>query len=104
MKTESTLDIQTLEQALVRTIRTLHPRRVVEVLDFARWLQTQPAVDEFTAEMLTAEELEEEEKAWQAAYDANREEFRAMARDALNELDRGETLGMVVREGKIHPQ
>lgn len=104
MKTESALDIKRLEKSLMETIRTLHPRRVAEVLDFARWLQTQPAVDEFTAETLTAAELEEEEKAWQAAYDANRDEFRALAREALSELDAGETMGMAVRDGKIYPE
>lgn len=101
---DSTPDVKTLEQALVRTIRTLHPRRVAEVLDFARWLQTQPEVDQATAETLTAAELEVEERAWQAAYEANREEFRALARKALEELDAGETLGLVVRDGKIYPQ
>lgn len=101
---DSTPDVKTLEQALVRTIRTLHPRRVAEVLDFARWLQTQPEVDQATAETLTAAELEVEERAWQAAYEANREEFRALAREALEELDAGETLGLVVRDGKIYPQ
>ncbi len=93
-----TLDIQSLEQALVGTIRTLHPRRVAEVLDFARWLQTQPEVDEFLTEGLSPAELDAEEEAWQAAYAANRDEFRAMAHDALDELDAGETLGMAVRE------
>lgn len=101
---DSALDVKTLEQSLMRTIRTLHPRRVAEVLDFARWLQTQPEVDEFTTETVTAAELEEEEKAWQAAYEANRDEFRALARKALAELDAGDTLGMVVRDGKIHPK
>lgn len=101
---DSPPDVKTLEQALVRTIRTLHPRRVAEVLDFARWLQTQPEVDQATAETLTAAELEVEERAWQAAYEANREEFRALAREALEELDAGETLGLVVRDGKIYPQ
>ncbi|MBI4671858.1 MAG: hypothetical protein HY741_09365 [Chloroflexi bacterium] len=104
MKTETSLDLKTLETSLIETIRTLHPRRVVEVLDFARWLQTQPAVDEFSTEQLSAEELEAEDQAWQAAYTARRDEFRAMAREALQELDAGETLGMVVRQGKIHPQ
>lgn len=104
MKTDSTLDVKTLEQSLIHTIRTLHPRRVAEVLDFARWLQTQPVVDEMTMETVTAAELEQEEKAWQAAYAANRDEFRALAHEALAEFDAGETLGMVVREGKIHPK
>jgi hypothetical protein len=104
MKTDSTPDVKTLEQSLMRTIRTLHPRRVAEVLDFARWLQTQPEVDEMTAETVTAAELEAEEKAWQAAYEANREDFIALAREALAELDAGETMGMVVRDGKIHPK
>jgi hypothetical protein len=67
-------------------------------------LQTQPTVDDFTTEMLSPVEREAEELAWQATYNANRDEFRAMAQEALNELDAGETLGMVVRAGKIYPE
>ncbi len=69
--------------------------------DFARWLHTQPVSDEFLAEDVTAAELEAEEAAWQATYEANKESFRALARQALRELDAGETLEMTFTGGKL---
>lgn len=89
------------EQILIKTIRQLQPGRATEVLDFARWLEAQPTLDELLHEDVTPDELEQEEKAWEQAYLANREEFRAMARQALDDLDAGETLEMVIENGKL---
>lgn len=46
-------------------------------------------------------ELEREEKKWEQTYNANRDDFRAMARQALADLDAGETLEMVIAGGKV---
>jgi len=91
----------TLELTLIDVVRTLHPRRVVQVLDFARWLQTQPASDEHLSERAAQMELELEDKTWEQLYLANRDDFRAMARQALADLDAGETLEMVIVGGKV---
>ncbi len=65
---------------LIKTVQTLSHRRARPVLDFARWLQTQPTFPE-----------SEEDEIWEAAYMQNQDEFRAMARQALRDLDEGET-------------
>jgi len=91
----------TLELALIDVVRTLHPRRVVQVLDFARWLQTQPAPDEELSERAAQIEMELEERAWEQIYLAHRDDFRAMAHQALVDLDAGETLEMVIVGGKV---
>ena len=39
--------------------------------------------------------LELEEKAWEQVYLANRDDFRAMAHEALVDLDAGDTLEMI---------
>ena len=62
MKSQATPNVSAFEQALINTIRSLQPNRAEQVLDFARWLQTQPVV---TDEEITEEELELEEEAWQ---------------------------------------
>ncbi len=92
------------EQLLLEAVKTLPPQRVNQVLDFARWLQTQPATEEVEGEESTEAELEAEEAAWQRTYMANREEFRSMARQALADLDAGETLEMVIEDDKIYPR
>jgi len=91
----------TLELALIDVVRTLHPRRVVQVLDFARWLQTQPAPDEDLSERVAQLDIELEERAWEQIYLANRDDFRAMAHQALVDLDAGETMEMVMVDGKV---
>ena len=42
--------------------------------------------------------MELEEKAWGQVYLANRDDFRAMAREALVDLDAGDTLEMIIRK------
>jgi hypothetical protein len=100
METQPILSSPTFEQALIKIVRALHPHRAAQVLDFARWLQTQPAPDK-KEEEITPDELECEEKAWEQTYLANRDHFRAMAKQALNDLEAGETMEMVVENGKI---
>jgi hypothetical protein len=101
METQQKLSSAVFEQALITIVRTLPPRRAAQVLDFARWLQTQPAPDKKFEEELTPDELEREEKAWEQVYMANRDHFREMAREALKDLEAGETLEMVIENGKI---
>ena len=91
----------TLERALIDVLRTLPPRRAMQVLDFARWLQTQLAPDEEVSDSAAPVEMELEEKAWQQIYLANRDDFRAMAHQALVDLDAGETLEMAIVGGKV---
>lgn len=86
------------EKKLLELLRALPPQRVSQVLDFARWLQTQPLEDEDLAE------LETEDAAWEASYLENRETFRAMAQEALVEAETGATLDMVIEAGHIRPQ
>jgi hypothetical protein len=52
---------------------------------------------------MTPAELELEEKAWQQFYLANQDEFRAMAQDAIRDLEVGETLDIVIENGTIMP-
>lgn len=79
MTTQSARQPAALELALIDVVRTLPSRRVLQVLDFARWLQTQLAPDEDHAAQAA---MEQEEKTWEQAYMANRDDFRAMARQA----------------------
>jgi hypothetical protein len=51
MTTQSARQPAALELALIDVVRTLPSRRVLQVLDFARWLQTQLTSDEDHAAM-----------------------------------------------------
>lgn len=104
MTAQLIVDLPVTERMLLETVRDLPSQRVAQVLDFARWLRTQSTADEFLDEDMTEIDLEAEEAAWQATYEANKESFRAMARQALSELDAGEAMEMVVVDGKIYPR
>lgn len=104
MKSQLAVDTPTTERLLLETVRGLSTQRVAQVLDFARWLHTQSTSDNLWEEDITEAELEAEEVAWQTTFEANKETFRAMSREALDELDAGETLEMVLADGKIQPR
>lgn len=104
MKSQSTFPVSTFEKTLIETIRNLQPRRAEQVLDFARWLKTQAESTTLVDEEISEEELEQEEKAWEQAYLENRNEFRAMAQEAIRDLEAGDTLEMVIENGKISPK
>ena len=72
------------ENALLGAVRGLPPQRVVQVLDFARWLQTQPDLSASFTD-IEIEDLVAEDDLWDQFYLENRETFRAMAREALEQ-------------------
>ncbi len=100
------------EQALIEIIRTLDPYRISQVLEFARWLQIQLPLAKWGDEELTEADLKAEEEAWLQVYLESKDKFRAMAREnkdrfctmarqALSDLDAGETLEMTRENDKI---
>ena len=101
METETLQPESAVEQALIKTIKTLNIHQALQVLDFARWLQTRPIFDPVVGEEISEADLELEEKVWEQTYLANRDSFRAMAQEALSDLEAGNTLEMVVEDGKI---
>lgn len=101
MTTKSAHLPASLERTLLDVVRALPSGRALQVLDFARWLQTQLSPDEDAGGNTDQAEMEQEEKAWEQTYNANRDDFRAMARQALADLDTGETLEMVIADGKV---
>lgn len=104
MTTQSAQLPASLERTLLDVVRALPSGRALQVLDFARWLQTQLSPEENEGSKAAQAEMEREEKVWEQTYNANRDDFRAMARQALADLDAGETLEMVIAGGKVKAQ
>lgn len=88
------------EEALLGAVRGLPPQRAVQVLDFARWLRTQAEPGESLTDD-TTEKLQVEEALWDQVYLENRETFRVMAREALEQYEAGETQEMFIRDGRL---
>jgi hypothetical protein len=100
MTTQFTGLLVGFEEALLGAVRSLPPQRAVQVLDFARWLRTQPGPGESPGDDAT-EHLQVEEALWDQVYLENRETFRMMAREALEEYDAGETQEMFIKDGRL---
>ena len=81
------------EQTLIDTVRKLPPRRAAQVLDFARWLQTQPDEDD---EWLndSEEQMQAEDALWDSAYARHKDKFAALSEAARAEIAAGETQPM----------
>ena len=93
------------EQAIVNVVRALSARRAAQVLDFARWLQTQAQSDNDSAQDdLLDDDIEMEEQIWENSYLASREKFRLMAREAIAEFEAGATLEMIIEDGQVKTQ
>jgi hypothetical protein len=89
------MDIQTSlqpaahEQILLKIVRTLPPERVMQLLDYARYLQAQtiPGAD-FLETDETEEEIEADEALWDAQFAASDKLFEKMA-DAVRAARHG---------------
>jgi hypothetical protein len=100
--TTQSVDLQIgFEDALLGTVRGLPPQRAVQVLDFARWLRTQSESDEWLVEEFTEDNAQAEDARWDQFYAQNRDTFRAMAREAVEQYEAGETQEMGIKEGKL---
>jgi hypothetical protein len=84
INTQSTVIQVGIEEALLGVVRRLPPHRAVQVLDFARWLQTQPEPSLWLTD-IEIEDLAAQDDSWNQFYLENRETFRAMAREALEQ-------------------
>ena len=67
-------------------------------MDFARWLRTQGA-GTYNATEMDATQLARDESAWRIAYHVRRDEFRAMARQAVADYAAGGTTEMAIEDG-----
>ena len=95
-------------QAIAALVAQLPVEQAMQVYDFVLDLQlrgvdatSDKAISKRLQRNVEQIEMEHEEKAWERAYTANRDAFRAMAQQALSDLDAGETLELVIENGKI---
>jgi uncharacterized protein YcaQ len=104
MSVQTTSETSAHEQVLINIVRTLPMERVMQILDFARYVQsqTQEALD------LLDEEDEEtilaDEARWDAQFAATQNELKIMAEEVRAEIYAGRTQPMVfTKDGRIAP-
>ncbi len=105
MGMRTTLQPSVYEQALISIVRTLPVERVVQVLDYARYIQSQ-AIEDFGLldEDETDGEILADEAHWDAQFAATQDGLEKMAEKVRADIGAGRTMPMVFRkDGSIAP-
>ena len=106
METQTVSKSVTNEQKLVEIIRRLPPERVIEVVDFAQFLEFQTTKDGVLDEDVSEEQISAENARWDAllALDESQRLLEKMADEALAEIQARRARPMVFTEdGEIAP-
>ena len=93
------------EQALIRIVRALPVERVMQILDFARYIQSQ-TIEDFGVldEDGTESEILADEAEWDVQFAATQDGLKKMADKVRADIRAGRTMPMVFTEdGGIAP-
>jgi hypothetical protein len=92
------------EQALIGIVRALPVERVVQILDYARYIQSQVGEDFALDDGETAEQVLADEARWDAQFAGSQDELAKMADQVRAEIHAGQTQPMVfTKDGRIAP-
>lgn len=97
---ETTLPLSSYEEILMGIVRSLPAERVVQILDYARYIQSQ--TDGQLNEDETEEEIRADEAHWNSQFAATQDGLKKMADKVRAEIRAGRTMPMVFsKEGKM---
>jgi hypothetical protein len=93
-------------QALINIVRKLPVERVVQILDYARYIQSQTIEDlGFLDDDETEEETLADEAHWDAQFAATQDGLKKMADKVRADIRAGRTMPMVfTKDGRIAPE
>lgn len=105
MATQAVLQPVVYEQTLMSIVRTLPRERVAQVVDFARFMQSQVLSNEvFIDEEETDEEIRADNERWDATFAASGDTLRMLAKQAREEIRAGRSKPMIFTDdGRIAP-
>ena len=97
---ETTLQLFAYEEILMNIVRSLPAERVIQILDYARYIQSQ------TDKLITKDETEEEiiadEEHWNSQFAATQDGLKKMADKVRADIHAGRSMPMVfTKEGRI---
>ena len=106
MKVKTALQPSAYEQALISIVRTLPVERIVQILDYARYIQSQTIEDfGFLDDDETEEEILADEARWDAQFAATQDDLKKMADKVRAEIRAGRTMPMVfTKDGRLAPE
>ena len=100
---KSALQSSAYEQALLRIVRTLPIERVVQILDYARYIESQAVEDfEILHDDETKEEIIADEARWEEQFAATQDGLKKMTEKVREDIRAGRTSKMVFKnDGRI---
>jgi len=97
---ETTLQLFAYEEILMNIVRSLPAERVIQILDYARYIQSQS--DKLITEDETEEEIIADEEHWNSQFAATQDGFKKMADKVRSDIRAGRSMPMVfTKEEKI---
>jgi hypothetical protein len=105
METQTALQQSAYKQALINILKTLPVERVAQIVDYARYIQSQASEDfGFLDEDETKEEILADEARWDTQFAATQDGLKKMAEKVRADIRAGHTMPMVfTKDGKIAP-
>ena len=111
MKMQTAFQISVYEQTVINIIRNLPPERILQLIDFARFLEFQSVhkngddpLDKEETE--TEEEIRTSEEKWDELFDKPeaKRAMREMAHEALEDYRAGRTTDLAItKDGRLAP-
>jgi tRNA isopentenyl-2-thiomethyl-A-37 hydroxylase MiaE len=105
VETKTALEPSAYEQALLGIVRALPPERVVQILDYARYIESQAGEDfGILHDDETLEEVIADEAQWEAQFAETQGGLKKMAEKVREDIRAGRTPKMVFKkDGRIAP-
>jgi len=106
MKVKTALQPSAYEQELINIVQTLPVERIVQILDYARYIQSQTIKDfGLLDDDETEEEILADEARWDAQFAATQDGLKKMADKVRAEIRAGRTMPMVfTKDGRLTPE
>ena len=105
MGMKTVLQPSVYERALVNIVRTLPIERIVQVLDYARYVKSQTIEDfGFLSDDETEQDILADEAHWDAQFAATQDDLKKMADKVRADIRAERTMPMVfTKDGEIAP-
>ncbi|MBF0113399.1 MAG: hypothetical protein HQK74_11815 [Desulfamplus sp.] len=102
MNSQQLLNLSIYEQELLNITKKMPVDRIVQLIDFARYIQTQSTLASNTLEQETEEAITEDESKWDAQFKATQDGLKKMADKVKREIKAGLARPMIfTKDGRI---
>jgi hypothetical protein len=105
MNTQAPAQLKEQERTLLRILRTLPNEKAAQIVDYARFVQSQTLPDLYQLdEDISEEEIIADEERWDAQFAASPNELSKLVQQAKEEIQKGQTTEIILTDdGRMIP-